>query len=299
VGAARHPFRFGVVTAVAGSGEEWVRLGRRVEGLGYSTVLVPDTLGPTLAPILALGVMAGATRTLRLGTFVIANDFRNPVLLARESATLDFLSGGRFELGLGAGRPGAEGDNRKLGLPFDSGGVRVARLAESIRIVKALLEGQTVDAAGPHYTVAGADVFPLPVQRPRPPIMVAASAPRLLALAASEADIVAIASSPSEGPGGFEQRIERLRQAAPDRFDRLELSMNLLAAGDRVHPIVARGADPEQLARSGAPNVLMGSLDRMVEQLERTREALGISYVTVWDEFAEIVAPVVERLSGR
>src|SRR6185436_7008859 len=112
------------------------------EALGYTTMLVPDTLGPTLAPLPALAVAAGATRSLRLGTFVLANDFRNPVLVARECAALDFLSGGRFELGLGAGRPGAEQDNRALGIPFDSGAVRVERLAESLGVIKALFSGQ-------------------------------------------------------------------------------------------------------------------------------------------------------------
>ncbi|HEY4027365.1 MAG TPA: TIGR03621 family F420-dependent LLM class oxidoreductase, partial [Candidatus Dormibacteraeota bacterium] len=252
-----------------------------------------------LATIPALGVLAGATRTLRLGTFVIANDSRNPVLLAREAATLDFLSGGRFELGLGAGRPGAEEDNRKLGMPFDSAGVRIARLAESIRIVKALFAGETVDAPGPYYRAAGADLFPRPVQEPRPPILVAAGGPRLLALAAREADIVTIAAPPLEAAAGFEQRVETLRQAAPERFDHLELSMNLLAVGGTPHPIVARGIGVEQLLRSGSPAVLTGSPDEMAEQVQRSRETLGISYVTVWQAFADQLAPVVERLAGR
>jgi probable F420-dependent oxidoreductase len=298
--AAERPFRFGVVAGQAGSGQAWIDKARRVEALGYGTLLIPDTLTRTLAPLPALGVAAGATTTLRLGPFVLANDFRNPVLLAREAATLDFLSGGRFELGLGAGRPGAEGDNRKLGIPFDSGGGRVARLAESIRILKALLAGETVDAPGPHYAARGADVWPPPVQRPRPPIMVAGSGPRLLALAAREADIVAIGSGPQEGEAGVRERIETVRRAAPERFDQLELSMNLVAVGDQVHPMTAQwGASAEQIARSGSPGVLLGSPDEMVEQLRQTRERLGISYVTVWDEFAESLAPVVERLTGR
>jgi probable F420-dependent oxidoreductase len=298
--AADRAFRFGVVTGQAGSGQEWIDWARRVEALGYSTLLTPDTLTRTLAPIPALGVAAGATTTLRLAPFVLANDFRNPVLLARESATLDFLSGGRFELGLGAGRPGAEDDDRKLGVPFDSGGVRVARLAESIRILKALLAGETVDAPGPYYTARGADVWPLPVQRPRPPIMVAASGPRMLALAAREADIVALGTGPQEPEAGFLERVETLRRAAPERFGALELSMNLVAVGDHVHPLVARwGGSAEQIARSGSPGVLLGSPDEMAEQLMQRRERLGMSYITVWDAFAEGFAPVVERLTGR
>jgi len=288
-----HPFRFGVVAAQARSADDWIDRGRRAESLGYATLVMPDTMGPTLTPIPSLGVLAGATRTLRLGAYVLAVDFRNPVLLARESAALDFLSGGRLELGLGAGRPAVADDHRKMGIPHESGGARVTRLAETLAIVKALLAGET---AGD-----GADGFPQPVQRPRPPILVAASGPRLLALAAREADIVAIGAAPQEGEAGVRERVERLREAAPDRFDDLELNVNLVAVGDQLHPAAAArmGVSLEELARSGSPMVLTGSPDRMVEQLQRTREALGISYVTVSDAFMDACAPVVDRLAGR
>jgi probable F420-dependent oxidoreductase len=298
--AAERPFRFGVVSGRAESGQAWIETARRVEAMGYSTLLVPDTLAQTLSPFPALGVAAAATSRLRLSPFVLANDLRNPVLVARESATLDFLSGGRFELGLGAGRPGAEDDNRKLGIPFDSGGARVARLAEAIRMLKALLAGETVDAPGPHYAARGADVWPPPVQRPRPPIMVAAAGPRLLALAAREVDIVALGAVPQEGEAGVRDRIETIRRAAGARFDELELSMNLFAVGGRVHPLVARwGGSGEEVLRSGSPAVLLGAPDEMAEQLRRSRDVLGITYITVWDDFAEALAPVVERLAGR
>jgi probable F420-dependent oxidoreductase len=297
--ASERPFRFGVVASRAASCREWIETARRVEAAGYGILLMPDALFQTLAPFPALGVVAGATTTLRLGTFVLANDLRNPILVARESATLDFLSGGRFELGLGTGRPGAEEDNRKLGIPFDSGGVRVTRLAESLGILRAVLAGETVDAPGPHYANRGADVWPPPVQRPVP-IMVAASGPRLLALAAREADIVAVAAAPTEGEAGIRERIETVRRAAPERFDQLELSLNVVAVGDRLHPMVARwGADGDEVRRSGAPGVLLGSADEMTEQLRRTRERLGISYLTVWEGVMDDFAPVVERLAGR
>lgn len=286
--------------AQAESGRAWIDRARRIEAMGYSTVLMPDTLSRTLAPLPALGVLAGATTSLRLGPFVLANDFRNPVLLARECATLDFLSGGRFELGLGAGRPAAEEDNRKLGIAFDAGGARVARLAESLGILKAVLAGETVDAPGPHYAARGADGWPPPVQRPRPPIMIAASGPRLLALAAREADIVAIGAGPMEGEAGIRQRIQTVRRAAGERFGDLELSVNLVAVGGKVHPMVARwGGNAEQIARSGSPAVLLGTADEMAEQLRRARESLGITYLTVWDDSADDLAPVVERLAGR
>jgi probable F420-dependent oxidoreductase len=298
--SATRPFRFGVVAAQARSGEEWVEKGRRAESLGFATFVMPDTLGPTLTPIPALGVLAGATGTLRLGTYVLMNDARSPVLLAREAATLDLLSGGRLELGLGAGRPGAEADYAKLGIPYQPGGVRVARLAESVAILKALFAGETCGARGPHYAIEHADGFPAPAQQPRPPLLLAASGPRLLALAAREADIVAIGAQPQEGEAGVRDRVQRIREAAPERFDDLELNVNLVAVGDRMHPAAARmGGSLDELARTGSPLVLAGSPDQMVERLQRTRESLGISYVLASDFFMDAFAPVVERLAGR
>ena len=132
--SARHPFRFGVVTALARTGEEWGERARRIESLGYATLVMPDRVQYTLSPLPALATAAAVTRTLRVGTYVAANDFRNPVLLAKDSATLDLLSGGRFELGLGAGIPTPE-DDQMLGIPFDRGRVRVDRLAESLGLI--------------------------------------------------------------------------------------------------------------------------------------------------------------------
>ncbi|MHB8647497.1 MAG: LLM class flavin-dependent oxidoreductase, partial [Thermomicrobiales bacterium] len=164
-----HPFRFGVVAAQARSGEEWAAKARRVEALGYATLVIPDTIQHTLAPLPALAVAAAATRTLRVGTYVLANDYRNPVMLAKEAATLDLLSGGRFELGIGAGRPTAAADSRMLGIPFAAGGVRLARRAESLAIIKPLLAGQRASTTGSHYATADAEISPLPIQQPRLP----------------------------------------------------------------------------------------------------------------------------------
>jgi probable F420-dependent oxidoreductase len=298
--ANHRTFRFGVVAAQAGTGDEWVAKARRVEELGYATLLIPDTLGPTLSPFPALAVAAAATRTLRVGTFVLANDYRNPVLVARESATLDLLSGGRFELGLGAGRPGSEGDYRQLGIPREAGGVRVDRLAESLGIITSLFAGQRVSAAGRHYAVSEVNLFPRPVQQPRPPILVAGSGKRLLSLAAGEADIVALGGPPTETEATFKEKLGWLREAAGERFDELELTVNLLAAGQQVPEYVRTrlSLDLEQLARSGSPYVLLGTPDQMGDQLLARRDSLGISYVTVGDELMEDFAPVVARLAG-
>ena len=304
---AGQPFRFGVVAAQARSGDEWVAKARRAEALGYATFLIPDTLGQTLAPLPALTAAASATATLRVGTFVLANDFRNPVLLARECATLDFLSGGRFELGLGAGRPTAEGDYRKLGLPFAPGGTRVERLAEALGIIKPLLSGQQVHAAGPHYAVAGADGFPPSVSQPGLPILIAASGKRLLTLAAREADIVSLAAPPTAETDVLAEKIGWLRQAAGERFAHLELNTNLIAVlpGEQAeqqagNPYLARlGLDVGRLIRNRSPFVLAGSTDEMCAQLQARRETLGISYITCPDACMDALAPVVERLAGR
>jgi probable F420-dependent oxidoreductase len=295
------PFRFGVVAAAARTGEEWVEKVRRIESMGYATVLTPDGLKYTLAPLPALTAAAMATRSLRVGTYVIANDFRNPVLLAKEAATVDVLSGGRFELGIGVGRPAAAEDNRMLGIPFDSGAVRVARLAESLALLKALLSGETATATGPHYAVANAEISPRPVQQPRPPILVAGSKRRLLELAAREADIVALGIAPTEPEAGVAERIGWIRDAAGSRFDQLELNLSLMAVGQQVPRWIATqmGLSAESLARSGAISALTGTTDEMVGTLQRRRESLGISYIVVGDELMDGLAPVVERLAGR
>jgi probable F420-dependent oxidoreductase len=281
------PFRFGVIAAQARSGEEWAALARRAEGLGFSTLLVPDTLGPTLAPLTAIAYAAGCTQRLRLGTYVLVSDFRKPLLLARDVATLDLLSGGRVELGLGVGRPGAEAEYATLGLAFDSGGARVDRLAAALPVITAQLE---------------ADGFPRAVQRPRPPILIAASGRRLLALAAEHADIIALAARPEEPEAAVAERIAQLREAAPDRFPQLELNINLAAIGSELHPQVRAylGIDDlEQLLRVGSLAVLVGSPEEMCEELMRRREALGISYLTIPAYSMDAFAPVVEALAGR
>ncbi len=296
-----HPFRFGVVAALARTGEEWADKARRIESLGYSSLVMPDGLRYTLAPLPALAAAAAATRALRVGTYVVANDFRNPVLLAKEAATLDVLSGGRFELGIGAGRPAAVEDNRMMGLGFDPGGVRVSRLAESLALIKAVLAGEPATATGPHYAAAGAEITPRPVQQPRLPLLVAGSGRRLLSLAAREADIVALGVPPTEPEAAAGEKVGWLREAAGPRFDQLELNLNLMAVGDRIPRYVSArlGLTAASLAASGSVAAVTGSTDEMCATLLRRRERLGISYLMVGDELMEAFAPVVDRLAGR
>jgi probable F420-dependent oxidoreductase len=289
-------FRFGVVAAQASSGEEWVEKARRIEELGYATLLMPHRLlGPVLSPIPALAVAAAATRFLRLGTFVLSAGWRNPVLLARECATLDFLSGGRFEPGLGAGL--GDEDSRRAGFPDEGPGARVDRLAETLVILRGILGGEG-DMADLRY--------PPPVQQPRPPILVAAGGKRSLALAAREADIVTLGVRPDRGEEVLTERIGWLRSEAGDQFPRLELNINLLAVvgegslPDRVRQRIRGlfGVDLNDIVRAGSPFVVSGSTEEMCEQIVGLRERLGISYITVPDDLMDAFAPVVERLRG-
>lgn len=295
----QRPFRFGVVSAQARTGAEWLDRARRIESLGYATLVIPDVLRYAFAPFPALAAAAAATRTLHVGTYVLANDYRHPVMVAKESATLAFLSDARFELGIGAGRPGAADDNRLLGRSFDTGGVRLARLAESLRLIKSLLAGQPATSAGPHYPVQNAAISPRPEQSPK--ILVAGSGKQLLSLAAREADIVALGVPPDATEAVVAEKVGWLRDAAGARFSEIELNINLMAVGNQVPRFVASqlGLTAESLARSGAASALTGSTDEMCATLVRRRETLGISYVMVSDELIDALAPVVERLAGR
>ncbi len=292
------PFRFGVVAAFVREPGEWTAMAQRAESLGYLSLIIPDTLGQTLSPLIALTAAASVTSTLHIGTYVLANDIRHPVLLAREAATLQFLSGGRFELGLGAGRHGIDEDLRKLGLPAHGVGERIRRLEESISIVKALLAGEHVTHQGTYYAVEDADIFPRPEQRP--PLLIAASGNRMLALAAREADIIALGVGPHEGRTVADEKIALIRQTAGDRIDDIEINANLMAVGEKVTGWIAGrfGEKVQEFARSGSIAFLMGSRDEMCEQLLERRESLGISYICVSQDLLETFAPVIERLQG-
>ena len=171
---AARPFRFGVTAPSPEPGTDWAERARRVEQLGYATLVVPDHFRDHLAPVPALIAAALATTRLRVGSLVFSNDFRHPAVLAKEAATIDVLSGGRFELGLGAGWLRAEYD--QAGIPFDAPATRVERLEEAVTIIKGLLAGQRVTFAGRHYTVTDLEGRPTPVQRPHPPIAANSSA---------------------------------------------------------------------------------------------------------------------------
>jgi probable F420-dependent oxidoreductase len=299
--ATRRPFRFGVVAGGARSGDEWIAKVRRTEALGYATLVIPDNLRYTLAALPALAFAASATRSLRLGTYVLANDLRHPVMLAKDVATLDLLSGGRIELGIGAGRMDAAAENRMLGLAFDSGAVRVARLAESLAILKKLLTGRRPSSDGTYYQSADADVSPVPAQQLGVPILVAGSGRQILRLAAREADIIALGVPPDAPEAVAAERVDWIRDAAGDRMAEIELNINLMAVADQVPRWIAAqmGVTARDLAERGSLAAVTGTTDDMCAQLIERRERLGISYVLVSDELMEPFAPVVEQLTGR
>jgi probable F420-dependent oxidoreductase len=294
---AHRPFRFAVVVAGAASGADWSDKARKVEELGYDAFVTPDGPAHLMDPFPALAAAASATRRLHVGTYVLANDFRNPFLVAQAAATLDFLTDGRFELGLGAGRPDSAAENRMLGLPFDSGRERVARLAASVQIIKGVLAGERVTAAGPYYANADAALAPNLTHRP-PPLLLAGGGRSLLTLAGREADIVALAVAPDANETVAAEKIGWVRDAAGDRFDQVTLNLNLMAINGRAPRWMAGRLDVAALERAGAIAVLAGAPDEMAAQLRQRRAALGISYFTVAEDLMEEFAPVVERLAG-
>ncbi len=304
------PFRFAVQAGAPPKGRDWATYARHIEALGYGTLVTADhVVGDGLAPFPALAAAATATRELRVGTLVIDNDFRNPLLLAREAATVDVISNGRLELGLGAGW--LRRDNDSLGLAYDPPAVRVQRLAEAVPLLKRLWTEDEVTHAGTHYRHASAHAGPRPVQRPHPPIMIAGGGDRILELAVGEADIVAVVprtqrdGSPDRANFTYEAAMERaeyVRRIAGDRLASLELNtliFMLVVADDRAAalPGVAERFNWSVELADRSPFLLVGSLDEMRAQLLRTREAFGWSYFSVRGEFIDAFAPLARDLA--
>ncbi|GAA1950449.1 TIGR03621 family F420-dependent LLM class oxidoreductase [Catenulispora subtropica] len=285
-----HPrtFRFGAVAALAPTARAWQELAHRAEDLGYSTLLAPDTMA-TLEPFTALTAAASVTDTLRVGTFVLPAPFYTASEIVWRTLALDLLSAGRLELGLGAGRPAAETEVVHRERPFGTPAERIKQLADAIHIVKA-----EVAAAATGRSLLK------PVQRPHPPILVAAGGHRMFQLAAAEADIITLGLDPRTTEEGLAEKVAELRDVAGSRFDTIELSFNLSGVGTDLPDFLRHqmGVDPAELIKSGAPAILTGTPQEMADTLRRRRDELGISYIAVNGMFLEQLAPVVEMLAG-
>lgn len=316
------PFRFGVLDVESTARQAWISYARKVENLGYSTLAMGEHISfGGLAPFPALMAAAEATTSLRLGTHVLVNDFRNPVLLAQEVAALDLLSDGRLEFGLGAGWLAA--DFSAAGIPFRPASERVARLEEAILLLNLLFGDGPVTFDGAHYSVHEMDLQTKPRQRPHPPLYLGGGGRHMLSFAAREADIVGVTSKATAAGAvdlgdrtgrAFDQKVGWIRAAARERFDAPELNtlvQQVVVTEDRrqaaEHVLADYASWPPDLVVNvpadaddllDAPYCLIGTVAHIVEQLQERRERYGISYITVHGRFAETLAPVVERLVG-
>jgi probable F420-dependent oxidoreductase len=308
-------FRFGLATNKRRSRKEFTELARKAEGLGYSTMFVPDHfVEHDLAPAVALTHAAAVTDDLRVGTFVLGNDYRHPAVCAREMASLDLLSDGRLELGIGAGWMTA--DYEKAGMQLDRPGVRIERLAESITILKGLFADGPFTFHGEYYRITDLDGMPKPVQQPVP-FLVGGGGPRLLALAAREAQIVGINANLRSGdgrspdaaqsltPAETDKKIGWVRQAADARFDDLEIQslVGFVYIKDNAADVLegisgAFGISADE-ARLAPPCLVGRSVDDVVESLEERRDRWQFSYHVIEDGAIDAFAPIVARLTGK
>jgi alkanesulfonate monooxygenase SsuD/methylene tetrahydromethanopterin reductase-like flavin-dependent oxidoreductase (luciferase family) len=269
-------FRFGVVATPHGGGAQWLATAHRTAALGYSTLLMPDL--PALpAPFPSLAIAAGVTG-LTVGTFVLASPLRPARSAAAEAHSMSVLTDGRFELGIGTGLPSTEQTARMFGLPYGTPSERLARVAETIDYLREL------DGEAQHT-----------------PVLMAAGGPLARALAAARADTVTIAASPLTSRADFAARTADVRARAGDRAGQVELAMSLFVVGDHFPPQAAQyiGASPAELVAADSLALLRGSVQEMADELQRRRDLLGVSYITVSAAFSEQLAPVAEKLTGR
>ena len=307
---ATHPFRFGTKATRAGSAHEWQELARNAEGLGYASFQIDDHFGNQLAPVPAIMAAAAATSTILVGPHVAGVDFRNPVLFAKEAATIDLLSDGRFLLGLGAGW--SQDDYAISGIAQADAVTRIERLGEAITIMRGLWGADKFSFSGTHFTVAEVDAKPKPVSPI--PILVGGGGRKLLTLAAQQADIVGInpkivgrsinpRSMSTAAAEVVDEKIGYVRDAAGDRFDDIELQLQIFATvvTDDPGPVVEKfagafGLPPEVVAT--APFFQIGSVAQITENLIAMRERWGISYIVFQNDGTIPMAPVVAALAG-
>lgn len=309
----QRPFRFGVQASTAADAASWAALARKVESLGYSTLTMPDHFDDQLAPVPALMAAADATEKLRVGALVWDNDYKHPVVLAKELATIDMLSGGRLEIGIGAGWMAT--DYEQSGIPYDSPKVRVDRFEEGLAVIKGAMSGEAFSYAGEHYAVTDFTGAPRPVQAPYPPILIGGGGKRVLSIAAREADIVGINGTMTEGVVGPEsiatmtaeavdEKVKIVHAAAGRRIAEIEFNVRafMVRITDERQAVMEQIAgfvqvDPSFVEES--PFALIGTAAQIVDDLLRRRQRWGFSYVIVGAEDVESFAPVVTELTGR
>lgn len=320
--ATPRPFRFSVPILPIYSRAAWLEFARKAESLGYAMIVHGDhPADGQLAPLVAFAAAAEVTSTLRFGGQALCNDLRHPAMLAQEALTLDMLSAGRLELGIGAGW--SEVDYRALGMCLDPGPLRLARLAEAVALIKQLIQGGPVTFAGQHYQANELNLKIPPAQLPRMPLFIGGGRRKILELATREADIVGLDMRSTGGVmdmGSFtaaamDEAVVWVRRAAGERFAQLELHT-------LVHFVIVtddRGAAVAQILEQIAafraqgytndtelsaddilesPHVLVGSPAEIVATLTERRARYGISHITVLDGMVEGFAPVVEQLAG-
>ena len=313
--AARHAraFRFGVKLRESDDRADWSEQARRAEALGYDTVLLPDHVDYGFAALPGALAAALATERLRVGTSMLCNDFRHPAILAKEVATIDRLSGGRFELGLGAGW--MREDYQRTGITRDPAAVRIERLEEALIVIRALFGAEPVDFEGTHYRIADLAGHPKPVQSGGPPLLVGGGGERLLGVAGRHADIVGINPTARSGvhdaatdldasAESTDRKLRWLREAAGARFDSIEVACEVYFAQVVDDPVEAARRVSERYRRPPeeaalVPNALVGSIDALAERLEARRERWSMSYWILPTAVMESMAPLVDRLSGR
>ena len=281
--------------------------------MGYSGLYLPDHFGDQPGPIAALMAAADATTTLRVGSLVFDNDYRHPVVLAKEAATIDLLSDGRFDLGIGAGW--LVSDYEQAGIPYDPAGTRIDRLEEALAVIKGLFTGKPFSFTGKHYSIKDMEGSPLPVQKPHPRFLLGGGGRRMLRLAAREADIVHVNYNLNEGrinpklvrTGLAEATDEKLRwikEAAGERLESIELGVTVFFANvtddrDSIASMMApsMGFEPRDVLEM--PHFLIGTMDQIEEDLKARRDRYAFSDVLVPGDAAELIAPVVEHLDGK
>jgi probable F420-dependent oxidoreductase len=307
-----HQFRFAAELHRPFDDRSWADSVRELEALGYSTMFVPDHFSEGFGPIAAMATAAAATTTLNVGSLVLDCDFRHPAVLARELSTIDQLSEGRLEIGLGAGWKRLDYD--ESGIPMDPPKVRVDRMIEHTQILKRLLAGETLTFAGDHYSITGLDLIPAAHRPEGPPILIGGGARRVLRFAGATADIVGVNASIHSGeidvaagrdalPERIDEKVEWVRAGAGDRFDQLEINAWLAFAEvtddtATVADAIATLFETDAATLLTSPLVLIGSVTEIEDRLHERRERWGYSYHVIPGDRAREFAAVVKRLTA-